>query len=197
MVYIKYKHKQGQLSWYSDSLQAGRSGDQIPVVARFSAPVQTGPGSQLASCTMGTGSFTGVKRQGRGIDHPPPSIILCEQRKELCSNWQWCGSVTTHVNMAKNFQVPQEIGINWDALTISMLWTLLNATGGTHWKMCCWIKNCHLNNCCGLYERTLCTTVEFIRLTVIGSMILQSHIIGWMHITVQLTSLLVTENTCL
>jgi hypothetical protein len=33
--------------------------DQIPVVARFSAPVQTGPWAHRASCTMGTGTFTG------------------------------------------------------------------------------------------------------------------------------------------
>jgi hypothetical protein len=37
--------------------------------ARFSAPVQTGPGAHPASCTMGTG----LKRPGRGVDHPPPS----------------------------------------------------------------------------------------------------------------------------
>ena len=41
--------------------------------ARFSAPIQTGPGVQPASCTMGTGSFPGVKRPGRGADHLPPS----------------------------------------------------------------------------------------------------------------------------
>jgi hypothetical protein len=29
--------------------------------ARFSAPVQTGPGAHLASCTMDTGSFPGLK----------------------------------------------------------------------------------------------------------------------------------------
>jgi hypothetical protein len=40
---------------------AGRSGDRIPVGARFSAPVQTGPGAHPASCAMGTGSFPGVK----------------------------------------------------------------------------------------------------------------------------------------
>ena len=34
--------------------------------ARFSAPVQTGPGAHPASCTMGTGSFPGVK-SGRGV----------------------------------------------------------------------------------------------------------------------------------
>ena len=39
--------------------------------ARFSAPVQTGPGIHPASCTMCTGSFLGVKRLGRGVDHPP------------------------------------------------------------------------------------------------------------------------------
>ena len=40
---------------------------------RFSAPVQTGPGTYPASCTMGTESFPGVKRPGRDADHPPPS----------------------------------------------------------------------------------------------------------------------------
>jgi len=55
----------------TDSLRAGRSGDRIPVEARFSAPVQTGPGAHPASYTMGTGSFPGVKRPRRGVDHPP------------------------------------------------------------------------------------------------------------------------------
>ena len=34
--------------------------------ARFSAPVQTGPGAHPTSCTMGTGSFPRVK-SGRGV----------------------------------------------------------------------------------------------------------------------------------
>ena len=59
------------LNRYSDSLRAGRSGDRIPVRAGFSAPVQTGPGAHPASYTIGTGSFPGVKRPGRGFDHPP------------------------------------------------------------------------------------------------------------------------------
>jgi len=42
-----------------------------PGGARFSARVQTGPGAHPASCTMGTGSFPGIKRPGRGVDHPP------------------------------------------------------------------------------------------------------------------------------
>jgi hypothetical protein len=40
--------------------------------ARFSAPVQTGPGAHPSSCTMDTGSFPGVK-SGRGVtltSHP-------------------------------------------------------------------------------------------------------------------------------
>jgi len=38
----------------------------------FFAPVQTGPGAHPASYTMGAGSISGVKRPGRGVDHPPP-----------------------------------------------------------------------------------------------------------------------------
>ena len=59
------------LSRYSDSLRAGRSGNRIPVGTRFSALVQTGPGAHPASYTMGTGYLPGVKRPGRGVDHPP------------------------------------------------------------------------------------------------------------------------------
>ena len=36
----------------------------------FSARVQGGLGAHPASYTMGTRSFTGVKRPGRGVDHP-------------------------------------------------------------------------------------------------------------------------------
>jgi len=39
--------------------------------ARFFAPLQTGSGDHPASYTMGTGSFPGVKRPGRGVDLPP------------------------------------------------------------------------------------------------------------------------------
>jgi hypothetical protein len=58
---------------HSDSLRAGRSGDRIPVWERSSAPVQTGSGGHQASYTMSTRSFPGVKRPGRGVDHPPTS----------------------------------------------------------------------------------------------------------------------------
>jgi hypothetical protein len=53
-----------------------------PGGARFSPPVQTGPGTHPASYTMGTGSFPGVKRPGCGIDHPPPSSTEVKQTVE-------------------------------------------------------------------------------------------------------------------
>ena len=49
----------GELSRYSDSLWAGRSGDRISVGVRFSTPVHTGPEAHPASYTMGIGSFPG------------------------------------------------------------------------------------------------------------------------------------------
>jgi hypothetical protein len=62
---------------YSDSLQIGRSGDPIPVVARFSASVQTAPGANSASYTMGTGSFPAVTRPGGGVNHTALSSTEC------------------------------------------------------------------------------------------------------------------------
>jgi hypothetical protein len=37
----------------------------------------------LASCTMGKGSFPGVKRPGCGVDHPPPSSAKVKERVQL------------------------------------------------------------------------------------------------------------------
>jgi hypothetical protein len=57
--------------------------DRIPVEARFSVPVQAGPGAHPASYTMGTGSFPKVKQPGRGVDHPTPSSANFTERVEL------------------------------------------------------------------------------------------------------------------
>jgi hypothetical protein len=59
----------------SDWLRDGRSGDRIPLVARFSAHFQTGPGTHTASYTLGTGSFPGLKRPGHGVDHSPHQVL--------------------------------------------------------------------------------------------------------------------------
>jgi hypothetical protein len=64
-------------------LRAERSGDRIPVGARFSAPIQTSHGAHPASCIMGSGSFPGVKRSGHGINHPPPSSAKVTESLEL------------------------------------------------------------------------------------------------------------------
>jgi len=53
------------------------------VEARFSAPVQTGPGAHPASYTINTGSFPGVKLPERGVDHPPPFRAEVKKRVEL------------------------------------------------------------------------------------------------------------------
>ena len=48
--------------------------------ARFSAPFQIGPEAHPASCTMGTGSFPGIKRPGRGVNHLPTSVAEVKER---------------------------------------------------------------------------------------------------------------------
>jgi hypothetical protein len=48
--------------------------------ARFSAPVQIGPGPHTASYTMSTGSFSGVKRPGRGVLHSLSSRVEVNER---------------------------------------------------------------------------------------------------------------------
>jgi len=54
-----------------------------PNGVKFSAPVQTGPEVQPASYIMGNGSFPGVKRPGRGVDHPPLSRTEFNKRVQL------------------------------------------------------------------------------------------------------------------
>jgi len=48
--------------------------------ARFSAPVQTVPGAQTASCTMGTGSFPGVK-SSHGVTPTAHPLLVPWSRK--------------------------------------------------------------------------------------------------------------------
>jgi hypothetical protein len=62
----------------SNWLRVGRS-----VGARFPVPVQTGPGDQPASFTLGTGTFLEVKPPKRGIDHPLLSGAEVKERAGL------------------------------------------------------------------------------------------------------------------
>ena len=43
--------------------------------ARFSTPLQTGPGAHPASCTMGTGSFLAVEG-GRDVTLTPHPLLV-------------------------------------------------------------------------------------------------------------------------
>jgi hypothetical protein len=76
-----YSYSNREIRWVTDlSGGPGSSvgiatgyGDRIPVGVLFFVHIQTGPGAHPASCTMGTGSFPGVKQPGRGADHTPTS----------------------------------------------------------------------------------------------------------------------------
>ena len=72
---MTYIGEPGSRSRYSDSLRAGRSGDRIPVMARFYTPVQTGPGAHPASCKW-------VPDLSRGValtTHPHPAPRFKEE----------------------------------------------------------------------------------------------------------------------
>jgi hypothetical protein len=59
-------------------------------VARFSALVLTVPGAHPISYTVGSGSFPGLKRSVRGVDHPSPISAEIKVRIEL---YIYCHSV--------------------------------------------------------------------------------------------------------
>ena len=83
--------------------------------SEFFASVHIGPGAHPASYTMGTGSFPGVKRPGRGVDHPSPSSVVVEGRVQLylfslCwSSWPVLGwIIALHLQSAKS-----DIGVSY------------------------------------------------------------------------------------
>jgi hypothetical protein len=69
-------------SQYSNWLRAGLSGDRILVGARFSVPVQTSPGANPASHTVGTGSFPGVE-SGRGLTLTPHPLLVPRSKNRV------------------------------------------------------------------------------------------------------------------
>ena len=48
--------------------------------ARFFAPVQYSSESHPVSYTIRTGSYPGVKRLGRGVDHPPHLVLMLNSK---------------------------------------------------------------------------------------------------------------------
>ena len=56
------------------------------MAARFSAPVQTGPGAQSAVCTKATGGRSQrIKPSARGVDHPHLAARLKKEESYTCS----------------------------------------------------------------------------------------------------------------
>jgi hypothetical protein len=64
IYFLIYSCSPGWHIRYSDSLWAEPSGDRIPVGAKFSAPVQIGPGAHPASCKWVQFLFHGTKAVG-------------------------------------------------------------------------------------------------------------------------------------
>ena len=62
--------------WYLCTVRGSNPGGG----ARFLAPVQTGPGTHPTSCTMGTGSFPGVKNSW-GVTLTPHALLVPWSRK--------------------------------------------------------------------------------------------------------------------
>jgi hypothetical protein len=82
LLYILCMTWGGKLRRYRDWLRAGRSEDLIPVGARFSSPVQTGPGAHPVPCTMSTGSFQGVD-SGRGVTLTPHPLLVLRSKNRV------------------------------------------------------------------------------------------------------------------
>ena len=76
----KEKGRPGNVVGIATSYGLDGPGIESRLGARFSAPVQTGLGNHPASCTMGTGSFPGVKN-GRGMTPTPHSLLVPWWRK--------------------------------------------------------------------------------------------------------------------
>jgi len=91
----------------SDLLRAGLSGDRIPMGARFSAPVQTGPRAHPASYAMGTGSLPGGKAAGAWRWPPTPSSAEVEGRVEsYTSALLWAFVACSRVNFTCTLSLP-------------------------------------------------------------------------------------------
>jgi len=75
-----------------------------PVGVRFSALIQTGPGSHPASYTVGTRSFPGVKQPRHGVDHPPPSNTEVKESRAIHLLPPFCLLILESVPRAKSVE---------------------------------------------------------------------------------------------
>ena len=83
-----FLHRSSRLRGHDSSVVIGTHyGLDAPKIEsrwrRFPHPNQIGNGAHTASCKMGTGSLSRVKRPGHGVNHPPPSSAEVKERVEL------------------------------------------------------------------------------------------------------------------
>ena len=77
----------------------GRGADSPP----SKAEVNNEYSFTFTSYTMGTGSFLGVKRPGRAVDHPPPFSAEVKERLELYPPPLWAFVACSRVNFTFTF----------------------------------------------------------------------------------------------
>jgi hypothetical protein len=70
------------------------------------------------SCTMGTGSFLGVKRSVRGVDHPPTSSAEVKEKVELCICFPLWAFVAWIVAFSNSVNAPKTGAPNRNRLQI-------------------------------------------------------------------------------
>ena len=173
------------------SIRTGRSGDRISVGARFSGPVQTGPGAHQTSYTIGTGSFPGLEQPRSGVNHPPPSSAEVKERVVIPllplwafmassrANFTLCVCVCVYVYI-RGVQLKSKTPTHWNLIGRSMtapppvlspssIFPLLSSSYYCSYFYCvklCDLKFRKLENACGRFE----TAFIFVLLRLMTSM---------------------------
>ena len=88
---------------------------------------QTDPGTNPASYTVGTGSFPGAKRPGRGVDHPLSSSAEVKERVEL---YLYSPSEPSWPVLGWTLPLPYLISVNGSRLVLYLL-----STRWTDWPL--------------------------------------------------------------
>jgi len=107
--------------------------------ARFSTHFQTGTWAHPGPCTIGTGSFRGgVKRPGRGVDHPPTSSVDVKERVKLYvyspsgSKWPLLGWTLPFLFLSKG-----QADESWETSNKVMLYRISGGGGRLSTEECC------------------------------------------------------------